>query len=144
MSKYFKVIIAGSRSFTNFSFLCKKCDYLLQNKIKEGYKIKIISGTADGADKLGEKYARLRRYGLIMKPADWNNLSVSKCKIKYNRFGKPYNALAGNNRNKEMADIADACIIFWDGISPGSKDMYDICKRNNIPVRLYNITEENI
>lgn len=141
MKREFKVIIAGSRSFTDFKFLCNRCDYLLQNKVKEEYRIKIISGTANGADTLGESYARLRRYTLIKKPADWNNLSVSNCKIKYNKFNKPYNALAGSNRNREMADMADACIIFWDGLSSGSKDMYNICVEKNIPVRMYNMLE---
>lgn len=139
----FKVIIAGSRGFNDFKFLCDKCDYLLQNKVKEGYKIAIISGKANGADTYGEKYAKLRGYDIISKPAEWDNLDVERCVIKYNRYNKPYNALAGSNRNNEMAIIADACVIFWDGKSPGSKDMYNICIKRNLPVRLYNMMEEN-
>lgn len=140
--KIFRLIIAGSRSFKDFKFLCLKCDYLLQNKIKEGYTIEVISGTAGGADTLGERYAHLRGYRLNKKPADWNNLSVDNCIVKYNKYGKAYNALAGNNRNREMAEIANACVIFWDGKSPGSKDMYNICINKKIPVRLYNMMEE--
>lgn len=142
-NKVFNLIIAGSRSFKDFKFLCDKCDYLLKDKIKEGYKIVIISGTAGGADTLGENYAKLRGYDIIRKPADWNNLSVKDCVVKTNQYGKKYNALAGNNRNNEMADISNACVVFWDGKSPGSKDMYNICIKRNIPVRLYNMMEEN-
>lgn len=138
----FKIIIAGSRNFKDFKFLCDKCDYLLQDKIRQGYRIQIISGKANGADTLGERYAKLRGYDIIDKPADWNNLSVKNCIVKLNKYGHKYNALAGSNRNNEMADIADACVVFWDGKSPGSKDMYNICKRRNIPVRLYNMMEE--
>jgi predicted Rossmann fold nucleotide-binding protein DprA/Smf involved in DNA uptake len=62
----FKFIIAGSRDFTDYSFLEKKCDFLLQNVTDE---IEIISGGADGADRLGEAYAKARGYKLtVMKP----------------------------------------------------------------------------
>lgn len=137
MKKYFNVIIAGSRNFNDFYFLQNKCDFLLKNKIKEGYSIRIISGTARGADSLGEKYAYIRKYELIRKPANWNDLSDVNCIIKYNKYGEPYNALAGSNRNNEMADIADACIIFNVNKSSGSLDMANICRKRKIPLREY-------
>lgn len=115
----FKLIIAGSRSFDDYNFLKSKVDNLLAN-IKDKKKIIIISGTANGADKTGERYAIREGYDIIHKPADWD------------KHGKR----AGYMRNQEMADIADACVIFWDGKSPGSKHMYDICKKKNLPVRL--------
>lgn len=114
-----KVIIAGSRSFTGdkcYEFLKRKCDHLLSNSSD----ITIISGTASGADSLGELYATEKGYKIIRMPADWN------------QYGKR----AGYLRNVQMAEIADACIIFWDGVSPGSKHMYDICIKRNLPVRL--------
>lgn len=117
--KDFKVIIAGSRSFNNYDLLNERVLALLKEKVNNS-NIIIISGTANGADKLGEKFAEEHNFGLIKKPADWD------------KHGKS----AGYKRNKEMADIADACVVFWDGESPGSKHMIDIAKDKNIPVRV--------
>lgn len=97
-------------------------DFLLSDKVKQGYKIIIISGNANGADKLGERYAKERGYELITKPADWD------------RFRKS----AGYRRNAEMADIGNAAAIFWDGESKGSKHMIDLAKEKGLAVRVIN------
>jgi hypothetical protein len=47
-------------------------------------------------------------------------------------FGKK----AGYMRNEEMAKVADAAIIFWDGKSKGSKHMIDISKKYNLKLRI--------
>lgn len=31
-----------------------------------------------------------------------------------------------------MAEISDAALIFWNGISPGSKHMIGICTKNKV------------
>ena len=112
-----KVIIAGSREFNDYDKLCKFCDHILQNQ-KE---IEIVSGTAKGADKLGEKYATEKGYSIKRFPADWN-------------IGKS----AGYLRNKEMAEYADALIAFWDGKSKGTKNMIDLAKKNNLKIKICN------
>lgn len=48
----FKVIVAGSRNFNDYPLLRQWCDYMLQNFHPS--EISIISGTARGADRLGE------------------------------------------------------------------------------------------
>ena len=50
-------------------------------------------------------------------PADWD------------KYGKS----AGFIRNKEMVDIADAAIIFWDGDSKGTKDTIERVQNKGIP-----------
>lgn len=91
-------------------------DHLLQNH----NDIIIISGTAKGADKLGERYAKEKGYGIIYKPADWNQL------------GKR----AGYVRNEEMAKLADVAVIFWDGESRGAKHMIDLCDKHKVDKRV--------
>ena len=61
-SKVIKVIIAGSRLFNDYIILRGFCDKLLESRVRDGYKIIIISGHAKGADTLGEKYAKERGY----------------------------------------------------------------------------------
>lgn len=51
-----RVIIAGSRNFDDFSKLMDTCNSILENtanKYGNFDKIRIISGTARGADRLG-------------------------------------------------------------------------------------------
>ena len=118
----FKVVIAGGRSFSDYKLLVSKMDSLLKTKIAEGYEITIISGTANGADKLGERYAESREFQLIQMPAQWDT------------YGKS----AGYRRNLEMADIADGIVVFWDGKSKGTKHMHDIGIRMSLPTKVVN------
>lgn len=99
----FRVIIAGSRSFANYEMLKANMNRLLQNISDE---ISIVCGTARGADRLGEKYAKENGFHVAYFPADWE------------RYGKA----AGYIRNREMAQNADALVAFWDGESRGRLD----------------------
>ena len=117
----FRVIIAGGRQFNDYGLLSAKCDGILSQK-RVTHKIVIISGTAKGADTLGERYARERGFTLRQFPADWD------------QFGKS----AGYLRNCQMADNADALIAFWDGESPGTRHMVDIARERNLAVRVIN------
>ena len=112
----FKVIVAGSRKFVDYNLLEYKLDKLLINKSD----VCIISGGAKGADTLGERYAKEKSLDIVVIEADWN------------RYGKS----AGYKRNIVMAKQADACVVFWDGKSKGSKHMIDIAKEFEIPVRV--------
>ena len=118
-----KVIIAGSRSFNNYKLLEEKMDFFLKNKIdknKPYFNIEIVSGTARGADTLGEKYAKEKGFALKKFPANWD------------LYGKK----AGYIRNREMRDYADVCVVFWDGESKGSKHMINLAKEDNMPIRV--------
>lgn len=117
-SPEFKVIIAGGRDFNNYELLKTKCDYYLSNL--DNAEIVVISGTARGADSLGEQYAKERGYKIDSHPADWD------------KYGKS----AGYRRNKEMVDIASAAICFWDGKSKGTKHTIDLCKDKGIPYKI--------
>ena len=117
----FKVIIAGSRGFSNYKLLKEKCNEYIREKRKE-YNIIIISGGARGADTLGEKYAQDEGFSLEVFPANWN------------KFGKS----AGFIRNEQMAEVADALIAFWDGKSHGTKHMIEIMENKKLLVRVVN------
>lgn len=85
----------------------------------------IISGTARGADKLGEIYAARNDIPCEQYPADWD---------KHGRS-------AGYIRNSLMADNADALIAIWDGESRGTKHMIDIARRKGLKVWIQNLNE---
>ena len=41
--------------------------------------------------------------------------------------------------NETMAKEADACIVFWDGKSTGTKNMIDLAKKYKLKLRVINI-----
>ena len=119
-NRQFKVIIAGTRFFNDYSLLKETADRLLADNITAGYGIVIVSGGCAGADVLGERYAKENGYSIDRYPAEWQ---------KYGRK-------AGIMRNAVMADNADALIAYWDGISRGTKNMIDEARKKGLAVRV--------
>ena len=118
-SPVFRLIVAGSRNFNNYELLKQKCDSLLSQK-RLTHSIVIISGTARGADRLGERYAAERGYRIERFPADWDRNGIA----------------AGPIRNSQMAAHADALVAFWDGKSRGTRDMIERAEKHNLPIRV--------
>jgi hypothetical protein len=115
-----KTIVAGSRDVTDMRYLhkaIKDCGWVPSC---------VVSGTARGADRLGETWAVQNGVPCLRFPADWN------------KHGKS----AGYKRNELMADNADALIALWDGVSPGTKHMIDIARRKNLRVYVQLIPED--
>ncbi len=117
-----KVVIAGCRDYNNYDEAKGYIDFCLSN-VKKDYDIVIVSGCAGGADALGERYALENGFGIEKYPAEWS---------KYGRS-------AGPRRNKQMAEISDLVICFWDGESRGTKSMIDYAKILNKPIRIKRI-----
>ena len=108
-----RIIVAGGRDFDDYEYLVKSIDEILSGVIGP---IKFVSGTARGADTLGERYAKEHGIDVARFPADWD------------RYGKK----AGYLRNIEMADYAceegskAILIAFWDRKSKGTEHMINI------------------
>jgi hypothetical protein len=112
-----KTILAGSRDFKDYELLRKVC--------KEEYITEIVSGTAKGADLLGEQFATEFEIAVKRFPAEWN------------KYGKG----AGHKRNAQMAEYADALIAFWDGNSKGTKNMIELAKMKGLKIRIVTFNE---
>jgi hypothetical protein len=110
------LIIAGSRSAINYE------DLLIAMKDLDLHPSTIISGTANGADSLGERYAREFNIPLKRFPADWK------------RYGK----CAGMIRNKEMAKCADCLLALWDCSSVGTMHMINYSTLQGLTVYVFN------
>jgi hypothetical protein len=110
-----RIIIAGSRSFSDYVTLENALDnYLFHKKCH----IQIISGGAKGADFLGEVYAKEKKFDLKIFRPDWQS------------HGKA----AGVIRNSLMAENADVLFAFWDGKSKGTKDMINKARLKGLEV----------
>ena len=124
-----KTIIAGSRDIIELFCTCKAECTTDCTKNADAYNYfervinscpwkitEIVSGTALGADSLGEVYAY------------HNNIPVKKFKPVWSKYGRK----AGPIRNAEMANYADACIVIWDGESRGSDNMIKQAKAHGL------------
>lgn len=131
--KEYRVMICGSRTFNDYEMLKRSVIHALNIRGIEGcdFNIIIVSGNANGADKLGERFAKENGYKIDEYPALWNDLMKEPCKIKVNKYGKQYNCLAGLNRNKDMVEVSDLVVMFHDGVSKGTLDDLKLCKSRN-------------
>jgi hypothetical protein len=113
---FFKVIVAGGRDFSDYELMKRKVLHFLQNM----QAVEIVSGGANGADKLGERLANEIGWSFKVFPADWDLNGKS----------------AGYIRNVEMAKYADACVCFWDGKSRGTEHMIKIAEKEKLHLRV--------
>lgn len=120
-----KILIFGGRDFSSIPVSTILLDKAFQRfklpfSDKEG--VSFIHGAAGGADTTLNLVVRFNGFESKAVPALWDDLDAKPCRIKYNRFGKPYNALAGMNRNTIMVNECDIAIGVWDGMSTGTAD----------------------
>ena len=109
-----KIIIAGSRHFTDYSFLVRKVEELNLNITQ------VLCGECYGADLLGKEWAMSKGIPVESYPADWD------------KYGKK----AGYLRNKEMSVHGDELIAFYREGSKGTEIMIDLMQRANKPVHI--------
>lgn len=117
-----KVIVAGSRKFTDYRLLKRKLDRIFAKLDKK--KLVVLSGHAEGADRLGERWCdeRLVRYE-IHRP-DYDKHPGKSAPIV---------------RNAEMVAAADALVCFIVNDSPGSTDVILKARAKGIPVRIIKV-----
>ena len=89
-----------------------KLEYLAT---KYGFS-EIVSGGCSGADKGGEIFARKHNLKLKIFPADW----------------KKHGRSAGPIRNREMAEYADALVVFPGG--RGTSSMIQIARKAGLMI----------
>jgi len=112
-----RIIIAGSRNFSDKDFLFNSVDEVVKTINDE---IEIVSGCCRGADVLGEQYANAHNIPVVRFPADWE------------RYGRR----AGYIRNKAMAEYAagGTLIAFPVGKSIGTRMMIGLARDHGLKV----------
>lgn len=67
-----RIIIAGSRDFDNYKVLEDESSKIIEKELNDDIQsIRIISGTARGADQLGERFAKKYNYSISCFPDEW-------------------------------------------------------------------------
>jgi hypothetical protein len=116
-----KVIIAGGRDY-----VFTTSDIQLLNRLRIQIPItEVVSGGARGADHCGEEWANKHNIPIKLFPANWD------------KHGKA----AGAKRNKQMAQYADAVILFPGG--RGTDCMFELAGEEKIKIFDYRHGEDN-
>jgi len=106
-----KLIIAGGRDYR-----LTPADFLKLDQLATKIDInEVVTGRAEGADADGEWWADVNFIRVKPFPALWDDLSVEGAVVRYTASGRPYNAMAGPQRNRRMAEYADAVVLFPGG-----------------------------
>lgn len=118
-----KIVIAGSRTITDYKILIAALTAAVENKIiVNTIHTEIISGGAKGVDTLARKYA-----------ID-NGLILTEMKPQYksnNDRGAPL------RRNIDMAKYGNALVAIWDGVSTGTNHMITEMKKLGKPIYIH-------
>lgn len=85
----------------------------------------IISGGARGIDRCARYYANS------------NKIKLTEFLPEYEKHGRG----APLRRNKQIVEVADIVIAFWDGISHGTKYTIDYARKNGKKVILVQIKD---
>lgn len=132
------IIVAGSRSVNNYDDFCAWIEHWLLSDEFVDMDIIFISGKAPrGPDDMIIRWCEENDFPWVEFPADWDNVEAAGAVVRKTASGKPYNAMAGHQRNEEMAQAATHLWVMWDGISKGTADMLRRAKSHKLDTRLH-------
>jgi hypothetical protein len=109
-----KLGIVGSRTFNDYD--------KLKQVLSEKLPFVLISGGAEGADSLAERFADENKLEKVIHLPNWNG------------EGKA----AGFIRNARIVEDCDELVAFWDGVSRGTRDTIRKARKKGISVTIVN------
>ena len=120
--KQARIIVAGGRDFNNYILLSEAMDAVLERYTLS--EVSIVSGCCQGADTLGERYAKEHGISVVRIPADW----------------LAYGKAAGPIRNRKMAEYASegegVLVAFWDKASRGTASMIQLAEKYGLQTKI--------
>lgn len=97
----------------------------LEDYLPEG-TTEIVSGGAKGVDSCARAYAQA------------NGLALREFLPDYDR----YQRAAPLRRNWQIVEYADFVLIFWDGVSRGTRHVMEDCQKAGVPCRIVRMEKE--
>jgi hypothetical protein len=122
-----RVLVAGSRSFGNYPYLCTHLDPEIL-KLQSLFNVIMISGGARGTDSLAARYASEMGIPFELYEADWDGQGKA----------------AGYIRNEKMVAVATKAYLFWDYASRGTQHTITLCRRHEVPLTIFDIRASTI
>ncbi len=112
-----KLGIIGSRTFKDMELLTKSLVPFLPKVTL------VVSGGAEGADKMGELWAKRNDIPTLVFLPDWDNLGST----------------AGFARNEDIINNSDIVVAFWDYTSNGTRHSINLCNQLKKPCKIVKI-----
>lgn len=124
-----KLLVFGGRDYRD-----RVTQFAAMDHLHARFRLtRILHGGASGADQSAHVWAVLRNVTPRVVQAAWDDLDAPGAVIAINKRGKPYNKMAGMDRNQRMADMKpDRGLQFPGG--PGTADMRRRLDIAGIPV----------
>lgn len=120
-----KVVVAGSRSWNDYAMFCQRLEMILKAVNLQDFVL--VSGNAKrGAD------------AMVIRYAVENSIPYETYDANWDKHGKS----AGYIRNVEMAEVGTHVVVFWDGVSNGSKHMLNIAIERDLPTFMITVTPD--
>jgi len=131
-----RVIICGSRSIKGMEGMRHVMDAI---KASSWTITEVVTGDAEGVDKLADAWAKESGIARVIFPANWKGKGKA---AGYKRNQKMSWYISLFMKDGETQDnLAGACIAIWNGSSRGTGHMIDICNENYIPIYIHTIPE---
>ena len=119
----FALLIVGSRSITDYGFVRERLDRLI-GPIRGKYRFQVVSGGANGVDKLAEQYAEENGFDMHVMPAEWN------------KHGRRAGFIRNDDMHRYISGFTHrGCVAFWDGKSNGTLHSRELAKKYGNPLR---------
>lgn len=123
--KDYRVLVTGSRDWTDLAAVDRSLDVFQSRAATEGSRLVVVHGAARGADAIAERWALRNGVAVERHPARW-------------RPGGVYNPQAGLVRNREMVKAgADVCLAFIRSGSRGASHCARLAEEAGIPVNYH-------
>lgn len=119
----FALLVVGSRSITDYGFVRERLDHLI-GPIRGKYHFQVVSGGANGVDKLAEQYAEENGFDMHVMPAEWN------------KHGRRAGFIRNDGMHRYISGFTHrGCVAFWDGKSKGTLHSRELAKKYGNPLR---------
>lgn len=120
----FALLVVGSRSITDYGFIKEKLGHLI-GPIRDKYRFQVVSGGANGVDRLAEKYAKENGFEMHIVPAEWD------------KYGKRAGYIRNDAMHRYISGYSHRGVVaFWDGKSKGTLHSLELAKKYGNSLRL--------
>lgn len=127
--------IVGGRAFDDYGKLCRDMDAVIT---EHGPPSAFVSGGAEGADKLGERYA-MERFGMtpIRQDHECERLTDDHMNVFYPDWNGPHGKKAGLARNILIATHCTVLVAFPVKGSTGTYHTIGVAQEQNKIVKVF-------
>ncbi len=137
-----KVLVTGSRTWKNASFIYAKLQHCADTAVEMGVRLTIVhGGCRTGADGIAHGWAMSAPVTVEVHPARWTAECRATCSSVHRRTDRHNQTVcpqAGFYRNEEMVALgADLCLAFIDDGSSGASNCARLAQKAGIETLLF-------